>query len=233
MNRISPTKNKIISVFKEELSRLIQELNTEKVLFNNGLSMPFLKIGDSSNTELPNNSIDLVISSPPYCTRIDYAINTVIELSYLRYDKENLRRLRNKMIGTSTIIPNQELEINFGKKVTSFLNRVRNHNTKASNSYYFKTLFQYYSSMRDSLGHLSDVMKQESLMFLVVQDSFYKDLHNDLQQNLAEISEECGLKLMHRVDFPSNKNMANINSISRKYRNKSTAIESVLCIKKV
>jgi DNA modification methylase len=45
----------------------------------------FIKIdcASSQSIPLPNSFIDLVVTSPPYCTRIDYAVATSPELALL------------------------------------------------------------------------------------------------------------------------------------------------------
>lgn len=64
-----------------------------------------ISVNTSESLPLSSNSVDAIITSPPYCTRIDYAIATVLELAILGFSSENyLTELRNKMIGTPTII---------------------------------------------------------------------------------------------------------------------------------
>ncbi len=59
-------------------------------------TVQILKKSDALNIELENNSIDGIITSPPYSFAIDYAENDKDQLEYLGYD---VNRLKDKMIG--------------------------------------------------------------------------------------------------------------------------------------
>lgn len=77
--------------------------------------------------------MNAIITSPPYCTRIDYAIATVLELAILGFSSENyLTELRNKMIGTPTIIKEPiEIKKEWGTFANTFLKLVAEHESKA------------------------------------------------------------------------------------------------------
>jgi DNA modification methylase len=53
-------------------------------------------IGDARNIQISNNSVDAIITSPPYSFAIDYAENDRPQLEYLGYNVDELREL---MIG--------------------------------------------------------------------------------------------------------------------------------------
>jgi len=54
------------------------------------------KVGDAKMLPIDDNSIDAIITSPPYSFAIDYADNDRPQLEYLGYDVESLK---NEMIG--------------------------------------------------------------------------------------------------------------------------------------
>ena len=49
-------------------------------------------------TNVPNNSIDGVITSPPYCNRYDYTRTYGLELAYLNKNDEEVKELRQKLL---------------------------------------------------------------------------------------------------------------------------------------
>ncbi len=59
-------------------------------------TVQILKKSEALNIELENNSIDGVITSPPYSFAIDYVENDKDQLEYFGYD---VTRLKDKMIG--------------------------------------------------------------------------------------------------------------------------------------
>lgn len=232
-SRIRPAKDVIIKSFTKECEILlgIHEYGGHKL----SSKSVDIKVKSSLNTGILDKSVDLILTSPPYCTRIDYAISTQIELAFIGYNDQKLRDLRNKMIGTSTIHGSDFVQrTEWGKRVNNFLSAVYNHQSKASATYYYRSHYQYYDSMYKSIHHLSkDVLKSSGGMVMVVQDSYYKDIHNNLQDNLIEICSSLGLQLSKKVDFKSKRTMSNLNTRSMKYRRSIVPTESVLCFKNV
>ena len=63
-----------------------------------------IEVASSDALPIEGGDVDIVITSPPYCTRIDYAVSTSLELAFLGFDyNTSVRRLRDRMIGTSTV----------------------------------------------------------------------------------------------------------------------------------
>jgi len=54
------------------------------------------EIGDARNLNIADNSIDAIITSPPYSFAIDYAENDRPQLEYLGY---NVSKLKDEMVG--------------------------------------------------------------------------------------------------------------------------------------
>jgi len=48
--------------------------------------------------DLPASSVDLIVTSPPYCNRYDYTRTYALELVYLGLDQEDVKRLRQTML---------------------------------------------------------------------------------------------------------------------------------------
>lgn len=193
-----------------------------------------LRVADTAQATPQPSSIDLILSSPPYCTRIDYSVATRIELAILyprlRLSMETLGR---KMIG-STRVPQAELSAHaeWGETCLSFLDKLRVHPSKASGGYYLKTHLDYFDKMSRSLTALARALKPGSAAILVVQDSYYKELHNDLPAIIGEMGKAAGLALPRRVDFSSARSMSGINPYTRIYKRTGGALEAVLCFQR-
>jgi DNA modification methylase len=188
----------------------------------------------SDSIPLPDSSVDLVISSPPYCTRIDYAIATSPELALLGCSmNKDIKNLRDCMIGTPTIIEKiLEVKSNWGPTCRSFLNSVETHNSKASKSYYYRYHVQYFNSIYESLLEIDRTLVESGKCVIVVQDSYYKDIHNDLPRIFCEMAESIDWSAVDRLNFEIKQTMANCNKEVKKYRSSPNATESVLIFKK-
>jgi len=51
--------------------------------------------------DLPSNSFDLILTSPPYCNRYDYTRTYALELAFLGYDEEAVRDLRQTLLSAT------------------------------------------------------------------------------------------------------------------------------------
>jgi SAM-dependent methyltransferase len=189
-------------------------------------------VADSGNIPLARASATAAISSPPYCTRIDYAVATSPELAVLGFSDEQFKQLRDSMIGTTSISQAPaNVEFAWGPTCAEFLDKVSHHHSKASRTYYLKSHLQYFDSLARSLRELDRVLASSSRCVLVVQDSYYKEVHNDLQTVLAEMGTALGWALTERYDFASRRHMGRVNPSARKYRSSSVATESVLAFR--
>ena len=190
-----------------------------------------VETASSASIPLVDESIDLVVSSPPYCTRIDYGIATSAELAVLGFDfTTRLRELRGCLIGTPTIQANRPSpDASWGDTCNAFLDTVAQHQSKAAKSYYYKTYVQYFAGITRSISEISRCLKVGGICVLVVQDSYFKDVKINLAQIFAELAAQRQLTMARRVDFPLSRNLGNINTRSRQYRSDSSVTESVLC----
>lgn len=227
--RINITDKEIRDLFCEEFESMIP--NVDDRSSNNGKCN--LEVGNSNNLPLPDASIDVVITSPPYCTRIDYAVSTKPELALLGYSKDDLNKLRREMIGTITIHKaNYQVIPEWGNTCKNFIMNVSKHSSKASSTYYSKIHLQYFHSMFISLKEIDRLIKSGGKCVIVVQDSYYKEVRNDLAGIVIDMATYFKWKLNKRFDFDSKQTMSLINRNSKKYRSLSKVTESVLCFTK-
>ena len=227
-----PIEN-IHSSFLDQTRWMIASLGSEDL--HSHVSPPGdIRLASSQNLPLDGRSVDLVLSSPPYCTRIDYGVATLPELATLGVNVgSGLRDLRDKLIGTPTITgPSTDWRDSWGRTCLALLQKIKDHRSRSSESYYLKTHVQYFDAIDTSMGEISRCLRKGGNCFLVVQDSFYKELYNDLPKIFQEIAVNNGLTFRKRRDFEVKRTLAGIHSHSKTYRTSSKATESVLCFTK-
>ena len=233
-SRIRPGAAEISRIFRQQASIMSADITAE--LHQSHLANIECTVGVSSSENLPvrANSVDLVLSSPPYCTRIDYGVATSPELAVLglRMDTQ-LRELRGKLIGTPTIQDSPQLpNSTWGPACNAFLRRVAQHPSNAAKSYYYKTYVQYFGGITQSLSEIARCVKPNGNCIIVIQDSYFKGIRADLATMFTEIASVRKLVLSRRVDFPLSRTFAYVNTKSRSYRSSATSVESVLCYTK-
>jgi DNA modification methylase len=187
--------------------------------------------GDSRNIRLADESVDCIITSPPYCTRIDYAIYTRVELALIGYSGVELDYIRRDMLGTPTIRHEHAGMSGNAQHWSDLLHRIMTHNSKASGSYYYKTFSQYFHDMEQSLSEIHRVIKPRAILVMVLQDSWFKDIHIDLPDIVRKSLENRNFDLISLHSETVVTNMRYINTNSRKYGNKGNT-ETVLTMMK-
>src|SRR5207249_9537362 len=138
---------------------------------------------DSTALPLADESIDHIVTSPPYCTRIDYVVATRPELALLGIEAETISHLRRATIGSVlTGGSKPSIKTAWGKTSLNFLGVVKNHPSQASISYYFNTDLLYFDNLFRSIGDSARCLRHAGSCVMVVQDSFYRGVHNDLKR---------------------------------------------------
>jgi hypothetical protein len=232
-NRLRPRQATIHSSFRDATSDLIALAETSSQDYPESNCPSSIDVASSTNLPLPDSSVDAVITSPPYCTRIDYVIATLPELSVLGLRPEELKTLRDEMIGTPTISSRESDAAEFltnSPTAERLLTDIVGHASKASGGYYRKFFLGYLGGLDESLAEIGRVSRPGAPVIFVVQDSYYKEIHIDLASIIAEMAEAHSLSRVadHNFEVIARRNYATINPRSRVYRESTPATESVL-----
>lgn len=218
---------------KEIQQRLEQHVSSRtSVNLDSAAIDPSFLCQDSRNLRLQQD-FDLVLGSPPYCTRIDYAVKTLPEAGVLGVPIETaLVDFRRKVLG-STITSNMIVHdasdlVHLGEKCQKFLNEVHNHSSKASATYYYKFHQNYYCGLYESIKSSTRHLKTGGHIVMVVQDSYYKEIHNDLPGITEQMLTANHVALVTRRDFVNNGSFSLVNSASNVYGRRKKYTESVI-----
>jgi DNA modification methylase len=232
--RVFAPRKLIVSKFLRALHGMAEALAARKKAPSGDQGQSSIALVDTTELALPPDSVDFVLTSPPYCTRIDYTAATRVELAVMAPLTHTVRKeLSAKMIGTIRV-PQRDVSVDdsWGLRCKAFLEAVRTHPSKASEIYYYRTHLDYFDKLARSLRHIGGALKNNGKAILVVQDSYYKEIHNPLPAIVEDIASHCGLTLQRREDFYLNHSMTGINPHTRAYRQSQSVVESVLCFKK-
>jgi hypothetical protein len=176
--------------------------------------------GDARCMPVRDGNIDLIVTSPPYLTRIDYAVTTAPEIAFLGYStKDDFHRLRRTIMGSTCISGGSyDTPALWGRTCLALLRKIRNHSSKASAGYYFKNFVQYFRDAEAILREYLRVLKPNSPCVIVLQDSWYKDVHVPLTKIYCEMAESLGAVRVEVVRTDQVRNhMGLINTRARKY----------------
>lgn len=187
-----------------------------------------VQVGSSQAIGLDDGSVDAIITSPPYCTRIDYVIATLPELAVLGIRPHEVDELRMAMIGTP-LTAKAPSDVPAGsEQLDRFLGEVAAHRTRAAKTYYSRFFRAYFDGMRRSFAELDRVTKPGSPLVLVVQDSYFKQVRVPVAEILGEFGEQLGWTKLPEHRYPVSTNRAGMHKHARRYRTTTRATESVL-----
>jgi hypothetical protein len=196
--------------------------------------LSFVHNGDAKALPLPDNSVDAIITSPPYLTRIDYAIGTAPELITLGFNTaDSLRTIRRSIMGSTCVTGSaHDVAQTWGATCLETIDCVRKHNSKSSANYYAKTHIQYFSDAESLLKECLRVIKTDHSAAFVVQDSWYKDLHVPLGVIYCEMARCLGVtsaRILRSETVRSHLGL--VNTRARQYT-KGTLQEHVVLLRK-
>jgi len=177
---------------------------------------PTFLLADTTRLPSIRRRFDILISSPPYLTRIDYVQATLPELSLLESAGVTIpTQLRRLMLGTPLTGPVDQDKITpLPNRARAILQRILNHPSKASATYYHRFFSLYFIGLMESLKRICPLLTPQAKACFVVQPSHYKEIFIDLPAILVEMGESLGLALDEIWDFDAKNSMASVNSRS-------------------
>jgi hypothetical protein len=193
-----------------------------------------ISLGDARLLATPRGA-DFVLTSPPYCTRLDYGDATRFEIAAMSpMEHENFDQLRRSLMGVplvrgkaKPVVPKE-----WPDSLQTLLGAIRGHQSKASDSYYFKTYYQYFEDLYASLRRISSAMRANSSAAIVVQTSYYKEIPIALPDLFVDVALSLSLdaEVVHRM--PVRTVLASIHPGTRRYRSNWKYEESVVLLRK-
>jgi hypothetical protein len=195
-----------------------------------------ISVADARKLPLGGGEVDLVVTSPPYCTRIDYVVSSSFELAALGVSRDSpqFAALRRASMGTPLArkgsIP--ETPDCWPTSLRSLLEAIRTHRSKASGSYYYKTFHQYFADAETSLKELHRVLRPGGVALFVLQTSYYKELCVDLPSLYVDLGTTLGFTGAIAGQAAVYRALAQIHPHSLHHRKESQYREAVVALEK-
>jgi len=164
----------VFSVFKKHLDFMVQKNNEfyEELIKKDCLTTPaIIKRGDARNIPLRSNSVDLIVTSPPYVSSYEYADIHQLSAFWFGYTND-LAKFRNSFIGTSSKKGKNE-EVN-SKTAEAIINRLKKIDRGLSN-----VVRNYYADLHKSFCEVKRVLKKGKKICLIIGNTEYKGVKID------------------------------------------------------
>jgi len=171
--------------FRKSLIKSIQALQ-ELPTHRNGI---LIKEGDARRLPVRNNSVDLIVTSPPYANALDYMRAHKFSLVWLGHSISELGEHRSKYIGSERI--QGELSEELPEFTSTVLNHLAMLDTKKE-----RVVRKYFVEMKCVLREMLRVMKSETVSVVVVGPSTMRGYLIPTQDCLADVGQSLGFEVV-------------------------------------
>lgn len=219
----------IATTFREMVKRLTVPLRDDAVCGATGHGT--VVSGDARSLPVADDSVDFVLTSPPYCTRLDYPVSVALELAALGLDPTTgLRSLRSASMGTPLVREEADASPAWPPRLRRLLGAINAHPSKNSATYYRPTYEQYFADAHLSLRQVQRVLKPKGKAVLVLQTSFYKEIPIPLPDLYIDLAGALGMRGTTVLRFPVQKVLTQINPTARRHLADRQYVESVIAL---
>lgn len=223
-------KQEIYNIFEKICQDIIlPDLRTDGLIHPISNNYSLIKNGDSRKIieELPNNEIDLVITSPPYLNSRDYTDVYRLELWIMGYITKYMEEteIRKSSLTSHVQVPREDQKYPNIKELKNYIKLLENMNGKLWNKNIPNMVKGYFNDIETVLTKLNPKLKVGAKLYINVSNSAYGGHVCEVDKLIALIAETIGYKTLEiRIT------RYNRSSSQQKLKNKIR--ESIVVLKK-
>jgi len=147
---------------------------------------PAVHLGDARSIPLPRESVDLVLTSPPYLNAIDYIRCSKFSLVWMGYGVDELRGVRATSVGTE-VGANAYLEDPEVNRIVDSL-KVRDTMTERHQ----RILARYIHDMREAMKQVARVLSKSGTAVYVVGENTLRGSYIRTSTIISKLAEVVG-----------------------------------------
>ena len=200
---------------KEKLEEILFDIKSEEQ--SNATAGDIRVVQDSFLShafEIQNSSVDLVITSPPYCNRYDYTRTYALELAYLGFSEHGVRDLRQSLLSAtvenrpkveslSKLFVNHDQRDRFDSVTKTFQSNAAlqevlsiletaGQDGRLNNPNIPRMVRNYFFEMAVAISHLSCIMRSGGLVVMVNDNVRYFGEEIPVDLVLGSFAESLG-----------------------------------------
>jgi hypothetical protein len=154
---------------------------------------PTIKMGDARHLDLPDRSVDLVLTSPPYLNAIDYIRCSKFSLVWMGYNIDCLRQVRTDSVGTEAAHQpplDDDKEIRTVLRALKLCPRLEKRQERI--------LTRYIHDMRQAISEVGRVLSSTGKAVYVVGENTLRGTYIRTSVAVSKLAELAGLSLQER-----------------------------------
>ncbi len=148
--------------------------------------------GDARSLPLPDCSVDLIVTSPPYANALDYMRAHKFSLAWLGDPIPSLTKLRREYIGSESAGSQETSSVNpLPAKVEAVVDSVAEADAAKS-----RVLRRYFGDMSAAISEMQRVLRPGSATIIVVGASTMRGKLVPTHECLADLATQAGLDVV-------------------------------------
>ena len=175
-------------------------------------------------------SLDAILTSPPYANRTDYIRHYLPASELLLAAAGRDERLVRAQQSSTPLIRDADPERPLPASVLKVLHEIRTHPSYASENYYYKGFLYYFADMFDALAKMRSWLRHGGFLLMVIQDTYYKDIHVPTADLLVEMAAAVGFQPAGRRDWRVRQHLSRLSPHSRRSMPNRILNESVIAL---
>jgi DNA modification methylase len=148
--------------------------------------------GDCRSLPMPSESVDLIVTSPPYANALDYMRANKFSLVWLGKDIKTLGSLRSQYIGSEK--QDDRCKVKLPSDVEQAICRLEERDARKAG-----VLRKYFRDMELALKEMLRVLKPEHAAIVVVGPSEMRGNRVETHKHLASIAARLGFDVVNNV----------------------------------
>lgn len=219
--------NKLEEVIYPDILKINKLKQENGKLFSNYTN---IHLGDSRESidKIENNSVDLVITSPPYLNSRDYTDTYMIELWMLDLvsDYSELKKLRRNTFRSHVQVAWEKTELLDISELKKALNELETHRDQFWNKRLPEMIKGYFLDMNTLIESLSEKVKSGGKVYINVANSAYYGVEIEVDKIIATIGT------LHRFEILEIRKARKINPSSQQKEKIPYLLEVVIVMNK-
>ena len=190
-------RNEVHKLFLRKIDTVIAE--DVRILMKQGADVHNSEIcylGDVRKNidKVPDNSLDLIITSPPYLNSRDYTDIYMLELKVLKLvnSHEDLQALRRSTIRSHVQVKYSDIKPIDNPRLKQCLAEMKNSDTKSWNFDILNMICGYFEDMQLLFTAFAKKMRQGGSIYFNVANSAYFGVEVPVDYIIGDIAEGCG-----------------------------------------
>ena len=197
--------------YSESLQAKLETISTDLLALSGLYDPDAVRIIESSCydalPQLPTDSVDAVITSPPYANRYDYTRTYALELAWLGYDNRSISELRQRLLSATVENRSKREQLSGGHSdalalydrhpaISEIADALEfaNQRGELPNPNVIRLVQNYFMEMTVVITELSRVCRPGASVFMVNDNVQYHGEEVPVDLILSDLAEQCGFR---------------------------------------